>query len=389
MQNFLDRFKPGAGKKNNNPLGNLRLPGQNPTFGGTGQSLGGRLPGKVIQVELSDAGQLGLGVERARTENPGTAIVSKVVPGSQAERANLQLGDILCFAGSGGHQGIPYDMFLELAKSDQRPLCFEVRRVQTKATSTATSKSAEAYAQRQAVIAAAEAREKANKQKQKPVKKVSSLDRPRPDEGQATVPEEPKSQVARDAVHMAKQNEAVTAAALGYNPYETNRVTAGQARNATVAVNHGTIQADSQSTATAEPELPRVRPPANVLEEAKEKIEPSLEFQQAFETLVTSSHDHANVTSSICIMRKLVANATTKGQAAGEETAVKFRRVRLANPKIKAAVIDLEGALDLMLVMGFQISEEDGESILVYPPATTGPDWLSSALDQMEAYEKS
>ena len=49
--------------------------------------------------------------------------MSRVVEGSQAEAAGLKRGDIVCFAGSNGQEEIMYDMFLQLAKSNQRPLC--------------------------------------------------------------------------------------------------------------------------------------------------------------------------------------------------------------------------------------------------------------------------
>jgi hypothetical protein len=44
-----------------------------------------------------------------------------VVPGSQAEAAGLKRGDILCFAGSNGQEEMMYDMFLDMARSGQRP----------------------------------------------------------------------------------------------------------------------------------------------------------------------------------------------------------------------------------------------------------------------------
>ena len=58
-----------------------------------------------------------------RPNSEGTAIVARVVEGSQAEAAGLERGDVLCFAGSNGQEEIMYDMFLQLAASDQRPLC--------------------------------------------------------------------------------------------------------------------------------------------------------------------------------------------------------------------------------------------------------------------------
>lgn len=88
------------------------------------------------------------------------------------------------------------------------------------------------------------------------------------------------------------------------------------------------------------------------------------------------------------ISKTLITNATTKGQKSGgdEEAAAKFRRVRLANAKIKAAIVDVPGNVELMLSVGFQLfpDEETGEDLLVFPPAYPGPDWLPTALRKME-----
>jgi hypothetical protein len=130
-----------------------------------------------------------------------------------------------------------YDMFIELAASNQRPLVFDIRRIETKSTGTTVpNTSAEAFARKQAVIAAAEAREKAAKKLEKPVAKRAAAKK---DDGlvdlNADVPNVPQSEEARRAVEAAKRGESTLAAQLGYNPYETNKSTAGQARNATVA----------------------------------------------------------------------------------------------------------------------------------------------------------
>jgi hypothetical protein len=363
MQDFFNRFKPDDKKKNKNPFAGFKLPGASGGFQGAGQSLGGNLPGKVIPIQLDQPGSLGLKVEKRA--NSATAIVSMVVQGSQSEKAGLERGDILCFAGSNGSEEIKYDMFLELAKSDQRPICLEVRRVKTKAPVSNDQKSADAFARRQAVIAAAEAREKAHKVKSKPISKVA------PEKKKEQMPQhdhddQPKSEASRLAAQAAKETEAVTAAKLGYNPYETNNATAGQARQATVAVSHGEITGSGE----AAPERP--------LEEAREPT--TSEFQQAFESIV-SANELAQAQSSMSIMRKLIVNATTKDEA-------KFRRVRLANAKISAAIVETQGAMDLMLSTGFQLLEEDGEMVLVFPEGHR-PDWISSALKQMEKYGES
>lgn len=122
-----DKSKKNDGKKKdnkNNPLASalarMSKPGQK-SFQGQGQSLGGSKPGDVIAITLDQPGPLGVRVEK-KSNTSASAIVNQVVPGSQAEAAGLQRGDILCFAGSNGQEEIMYDMFLQLAQSGQRPL---------------------------------------------------------------------------------------------------------------------------------------------------------------------------------------------------------------------------------------------------------------------------
>jgi PUB domain len=421
MSNFFDRFKPGGGKKSSGDSGIKwgQLLGQNSNqggFKGSGEALGGKAPGKIIAVQLNDAGPLGIKVEKRPGSN--TAIVAGVVPDSQAANAGLQRGDVLCFQGSNGTEEILYDMFFELAKSNQRPLCFEVRRVQSKAAAAASSSSstsstsADAFARKQAMIAAAEKRERAHKAKEKPMSKggktLSSNKEVKNVNDEAIAV--PKTEAARQAALEAKNQEAKLAAQLGYNPYEANKVTAGQARTATMAVSHGEIQgsdgtnkptktatpattATNNSTAAPGPVRPPVDPTTAAEEESRRTPPP--EFDRAFEAAVTSSADHAAVVSSFTILRKLIVNATTKGQINDTNTnadeAEKFRKVRLSNFKIKAAIVELEGALDIMMSVGFELAEmPDGESYLVYPEShVVGQDWLPTALDRLEQYEKS
>ena len=57
---------------------------------------------------------------------------------------------------------------------------------------------------------------------------------------------------------------------------------------------------------------------------------------------------------------------TTKGQVGGDvgDSASIFRKVRLANPKIKAVLVDVAGAIAIDVMM---LHEEDGESFLIIP----------------------
>lgn len=441
MSNFFDRFKPGAGddkknknnssKTNGNPLaGWFQWGTSRSTFSGQGQSLGGSQPGKVMAVTLSDPGSLGLQIEKS---SQGMAIVAMVVPDSQASLAGLERGDVLCFAGSDGIEEIRYDMFLELASSHQRPLCFEVRRVpQTKAAgkkdSTATnitttaSSTAEAYARKQAMIAAAEKREQAHKKLTKPLPKkealpklLSTADRQKLEEERLQRLHDEQamslSAATQAALAQAKTAEQQTVSQLGYNPYEAKSMSAGQARNAVTVTTHGAIRTDptaSSSSAGAIPNVAAPRPlqatdddpsPSSLQQQQQQQLPPR-EFAQAFETTVTSFPDHDAVVNSLTILRKLILNATTKGQDNDdEETAAKFRKIRLHNPKIQAAVTRMPGAVDLLLAVGFQLHQDDTtstdtdehcdgrvESVLLYPPGDRGPSWLPAALQQMERY---
>lgn len=425
MNNLLDRFKPKA-----NALQNaLRGPR---SFQGTGQSLGGGDSHHVVlPIQLDEPGPLGMGIERMK--GSGGCIVGRVEDDSQAQRAGMKRGDVVCFAGSNGKEEVKYSDFLQLAKSKDRPLCFEVRRV--KAVSTAGSaagaatastagsggsrqqpQSAEAFARKQAMIAAAEARDKANKAKLKPISRTTASSSANntnaaPSTSYELPDNDPKSEQAKAAVEAVKTQEALTAAQLGYNPYVPNRATAGQARNATVAMTHGAIGENSDASPTTTttttttttgagsagvPAPPHVRPPANALAEAvapdannsAPPPPPPESFEEALEVLVTTCADASGALSTL---HKLVLNATTKGQQLDNPDSGKFRRVRLANPKIAAAVVDPPGALDLMLACGFVLTETDdgaNESVLVYPAQSEQepvPAWLPGALTRMEA----
>jgi hypothetical protein len=317
-----------------------------------------------------------------RPNGAGTAIIAMVVEGSQADRAGLKRGDMVCLAGTNGEEEIMYNMFIDMAASNQRPLVFDIRRIETKSSGTIKNSSAEAFNRKQAVIAAAEAREKAAKRLEKPVKraikKVDVIDL------NADISNVPQSEEVRRAVEAAKRGESDLAAELGYNPYETNKSTAGQARNATVATKHGSVDAGGGASTP----IPNVAAPKEAMLVADEVPPVSPRFQQAFEECVTTS-EHSVVVSSFGILRKLLANATTKGQVAGADSD-KFRKVRLSNAKIRAAITDVHGALDIMMACGFLLlAEDDGESYLAYPPGNKGPAWLSRALQQLQQYESS
>ena len=117
---FLDNLFDDTKKKGDKLRQQMGQIGK-PKMSGAGYSPGGSKPGEVYQIIISEPGPVGIRVEQ-KSNNSASAIVNQVVPGSQAEAAGLQRGDVLCFAGSEGQSEIPYSMFLEMAKSPQRPL---------------------------------------------------------------------------------------------------------------------------------------------------------------------------------------------------------------------------------------------------------------------------
>ena len=125
MNNFFNKIKKDIKKSTKN----LQSPSIKNKRSGGGRSLGGSKPGTVFSISLSNPGPLGVEVERT-SNGRGYAIISRVVPQSQAEIAGLQRGDIVCFPDSNGEEEIMFEQFLTMARSSTRPLAFDVRRVE-------------------------------------------------------------------------------------------------------------------------------------------------------------------------------------------------------------------------------------------------------------------
>jgi hypothetical protein len=277
-----------------------------------------------------------------------------------------------------------------MAKSATRPLRFDVRRIESTILSGVDARSgsgggvsADAYARKQAVIAAAEARDAKHKATQKPIPRTERRTMEPKQEPMYVHDQTNDSEETRRAVAAAKNSERENALRLGYNPYETKAMTGGQARTATVAAACGSIDAGVANVEREAPSPGRASKPTD----PASRTPP--EFDHAFSILVTSNADHAAVLNSTSIIRKLINNAITRGQQGDEEASSKFRRVRLSNPKIKEAITDVQGALELMLCVGFVLSEndDDGETYLIYPPGETGATWLGDAMTVMQSYE--
>lgn len=380
--------KKDKGSNVKNPFASKKV-----NYGG-GTTLGGSKPGKLICVVLTEPGPIGVKLENT---SKGAAIIADVTPGSQAAEADMKRGDVICFAESNGQEEIAYAQFLAMCRSSQRPLVFDVRRVEGNTSGGSGQRTrADDYAKRQAVIAAAEARDKSNKIKSKPiartkggkvVKELTDAEKRKIEEQREEMARKnavamadlgPQSEEARIAILEAKNLEVDHMNELGYNPYEASKSTAGQAATATVTMNHGTFDAGKAVMATQNSQVTEKE-----RGDKSKKNSPAVSesFDAAF-TIVVTTNQEENVKKSLRIMRKLIQNAISDE---------KKRKVRITNPNkhIEAAVIDMNGALELMLNVGFILSEDevDGETYLIYSSNDETPSWVSTALEQMEEYE--
>jgi len=398
MKGFLDKLQKNKSKNEfKNPFAK-----KNQNRGG-GKSLGGAKPGKIISITIPSPGSIGVILENTKE---GSAIVASVTDGSQAKAVGLQRGDVICFQDTDGREEIQYSLFLDMSKSDTRPLKFDIRRIESSIEKSSSHSNntntgggtrpirADEEARRQAVIAAAEARDKQNKYKKKPIRKHAALTTEQKKKIQQQKEElaiknvtyisnTPLTDEAQKAVEAAKQDEVKHAAQLGYNPYETMKGTGQQASTAVTDLNHGSIQADATTSGTKSGKADKkaCNSAKQVSSLQIQPIDPT--FDAAFTAFVTTNHHDDTFAKSLRIMLKLIQNATAEGQS--EEK----RRVRISNPNkhIDAAIHNTNGALDLMMSVGFIMAEnhEDSETYLMYQYEDK-PEWLPKALAQMEQY---
>jgi hypothetical protein len=405
-----DRKQQQAGSNRAMPSIQLKNPFQRgPQTKGPGQTLGGSKPGVILTFILEKEGPLGIKPEKSETG--GGCIIAFVQPDSQAAQAGLVRGDVVCAASAGAtadelapdsdNDEMAFKEFLALVQSNQRPLVVTIRRIPPSKKSATTgaehpvSRNANAEARRNAMISAAEARDKAYKQKMKLDKtkwRTTQKDNAIEDANAGHLPPE-QSEDTKRLIAEAKAREAQTANQLGYNPYETARMTSGQAKTAMTTKEHGTVNAKTNNVNAPASNAPcSAQPPLSY----EDHVMLNEAFEEGYVTAVTSSSssdEQTNVRAALGIMRKLILNATTKGQTDGEGSE-KFRRVRLQNAKIKASIIDIAGGMDLMMACGFELLEGEGceETFLVYPFLGSSPDgipdWIPAALDRMQRFEQ-
>lgn len=90
-------------------------------------------------------------------------------------------------------------------------------------------------------------------------------------------------------------------------------------------------------------------------ENLSENVVENNEKEDELEASVSTYVSGKPLDSSVDIVLKLLRNVVK------EPENVKFRKIRLGNPKIKEAIADVAGGLDLMECVGFELKEEGGE----------------------------
>lgn len=71
-------------------------------------------------------------------------------------------------------------------------------------------------------------------------------------------------------------------------------------------------------------------------------------------------------TAAAEVLNRLLTNVVA---APGD---ARFRRVRLTNPRIQSAVVDVAGGLELLLACGFQVLFEDAVAVDAAEPCSEG-----------------
>jgi len=76
--------------------------------------------------------------------------------------------------------------------------------------------------------------------------------------------------------------------------------------------------------------------------------------------------------STVSLLRKILFNLLKAGEQPSADD-LKFRRIKLANEKIQQAVVRTDGAMELLLAVGFEPrkSEDTGEDCLHFPAGHT------------------
>ncbi|XP_051149416.1 plant UBX domain-containing protein 2 [Andrographis paniculata] len=83
-------------------------------------------------------------------------------------------------------------------------------------------------------------------------------------------------------------------------------------------------------------------------------IEVDSQLQSCVNTYLSSNPSEASIEVVMRLLRNLVKEPGNS----------KFRKIRMGNPKIKEAIVDVPGGVELLECIGFRLKEEDGEMFL-------------------------
>ncbi|CAM9252295.1 unnamed protein product [Ectocarpus sp. 8 AP-2014] len=196
----------------------------------------------------------------------------------------------------------------------------------------------------------------------------------------------------RRMVELAKQQEARTAASMGYNPYEA-RLMGNTAARAAIS-GAGDSGAGTPLTSPPPPDRQATTPPPAAAAEAtadlveKEKWvgeEAAMADAVAAEVegalgAVLVQEPGVSLTA-VTTMLKMMKNMTAKSS---ED---KFKRIRLGNANFNSKVGGVDGGLEVMMAAGFSLQTDGDEPVLQYGPCDPVPLRLTVAIRKLAQAE--
>ncbi|CAM9696923.1 unnamed protein product [Chrysoparadoxa australica] len=344
-----------------------------------------------------------LGLTLGKQGGTGRALITKVE--GEGAKLNIKVGDVIIgVAGPDGSQidGVPnHDEFLALAGVLGRPLTLTLQRAASKAKGKgktlqeqwkdvqAAAKEGferqgngkgrnhqprppplteeEKRAQRAKALAAAEGRTSEWDKKLARGRKQTLAKEERAAPVVNTF-EASENEETKRVVQLVKQQEAETAARLGYNPYESRTTGHSEARAAITggstsppryAVSNNGFPGSSQAAAAAA--ATELSP-----EEAREKEHITGEVDFAIATVISSGEgDSAQVALQTAL--KMLTNMVKR------EHEAKFRRINCSNAAFQGKLGGHPGGTDVMEAAGFQLCFETESAYLLYPDGLLDP----------------
>eukprot|EP00904_Undaria_pinnatifida_P004058 jgi/Undpi1/13653/HiC_scaffold_9.g03307.m1 len=194
--------------------------------------------------------------------------------------------------------------------------------------------------------------------------------------------EDSQNAETRRMVDLAKRQEAMTAARMGYNPYEA-RLMGNTAARAAIT---GGGEAGGGSSLPPPPPLPSnqqttpSRPPEVVGDEDGILAEAiGQEIDKALRTVLEQGLPMS--LTAVQTMLKMMKNMAAKSSDD------KFKKIRLGNASFNAKVGGVDGGIEVMMAAGFHLDSDGDEPVLQHGPCDPAPLRLRLAMARLAKSE--